>query len=271
MRPEHGPRPLVVCADDFGLTPRLSESLVLLAHGRRLSAVSCIANTPHWAGCAWQLRGLGPGVTVGLHFNLTEGRPLSADLARYWPTLPRLPELIALAHLGRLPLAALRHEWRAQRDAFIEHMGHAPAMVDGHQHVHHLPGVRELMLAELPPDTFVRSSGRVAGPGFGFKRWLIERTGGRVLEAALRHGGWRHNAVLLGAYDFAEPHYRGLVRAWLREMPARGALLFCHPGPCEAGDAIGRAREREHRYFASEAFLDDLAEHGAALVPATAP
>jgi hypothetical protein len=40
-----------------------------------------------------------------LHFNLTEGRPLSPSLAALWPSLPSLPRLLLASHLGRLPLA----------------------------------------------------------------------------------------------------------------------------------------------------------------------
>ena len=47
------------------------------------------------------------GVELGLHFNLTEGTPLSPDLAAHWPVLPGLAKLLALAHLRRLPAAAI--------------------------------------------------------------------------------------------------------------------------------------------------------------------
>jgi len=73
--------------------------------------------------------------------------------------------------------------------------------------------------------------------------------------------GLRHNAVLLGAYDFATTDYRGLMRQWLARLPREGGLLFCHPAEvADAGDAIGDARLREFAYFESEAFAADLAE-----------
>ena len=83
---------------------------------------------------------------LGLHFNLSEGAPLSAALRALWPTLPGLARLLALAHLRRLPLAAIGAEFRAQVDAFAEALGRKPAFVDGHQHVHALPGVRRIVL-----------------------------------------------------------------------------------------------------------------------------
>jgi chitin disaccharide deacetylase len=262
------PRRLDLCADDFGLTPGLSQVVAALAGRGRVSSLSCLVNTPHWSACAPLLAPLAGRVGLGLHFNLTEGAPLSASLARRWPRLPSLPRLIAAAHLRRLPLAAIGAEWQAQLAAFVAATGRLPDHVDGHQHVHHLPGVRDIVLAgvaALAPLPGVRNTGRVLGPGFAVKRWLIEATGGRALARALARRGLPHSAALLGAYDFEATDYGALMRGWLGRVPAQGALLFCHPGPSEPGDAIGPARAREHAYLAGDAFARDLSAAGVEL------
>jgi hypothetical protein len=109
----------------------------------------------------------------------------------------------------------------------------------------------------------VRSTGRLLGPGFGFKRRVIEGTGGTALLAALRAHVLPHNAALLGVYDFAATDYRGLMQRWLAEVPPEGALLFCHPGDAKTGDgqadAIAAARRREADYLGSAEFTQDLA------------
>lgn len=263
-------RRLALCADDFGSAPGISEAIVELVEAGRLSAVSCLANAPHWSDGAPLLRGLAARVDIGLHFNLTEGRPLSPDLARVWPRLPALPRLITLAHLGALPLAALRAEFEAQLEAFAGATGAAPNFVDGHQHVHHLPGVRRVVLdavERLRPMPAMRNTGHVLGPGFGLKRALIEATGGRRLLAQLVQRGIAHNAALTGVYDFAEPDYRVLMLRWLARVPSEGALLFCHPGgaPGATDDPIGAARERERAYLRSDGFGADLHAAGVAL------
>lgn len=264
-----GARVLTLCADDFGLSGAISRGIAMLARAQRLSAISCITNAPHWRQAAPMLRELPAAVTVGLHFNLTEGRPLSPDLARVWPTLPSLPKLLVLSHLHQLPVTALRVEWLAQLDAFAQATGHAPQMVDGHQHVHHLPELREVLLdgiAPMSPRPAVRSTARLLGPGFAFKRFVIERSGGRALKRELARRGLRHNASLLGAYDFATADYRRLMRQWLAQLPREGGLLFCHPAEtADAGDAIGEARMRELAYLESDAFLADLGEAQVAL------
>lgn len=259
------PRRLDLCADDFGLTPGLSQVVASLAGRGRVSSLSCLVNGAHWVGCAPLLAPLAGRIGVGMHFNLTEGAPLSEALARRWPRLPALPRLIVAAQLRRLPLADIGAEWRAQLAAFVAAAGRLPDHVDGHQHVHHLPGVRDIVLAgvaALAPPPGVRNTGRVLGPGFAVKRRLIEATGGRALARRLARGGLPHSTALLGAYDFAAADYGALMRGWLERAPAQGALLFCHPGPHEPGDAIGAARAREHAYLAGDEFARDLSAAG---------
>ncbi len=265
------PRVLAVCADDFGLSPGISAGIVRLAHTGRLTAISCLTNGAGWASAVPLLNGLPASVDVGLHLNFTEGRPLSPRLAKRWPQFPPLPLLIARAHLGVLPRGALRNEAHAQLAAFMRARGSAPAFIDGHQHVHHLPGLRDLildMLEHVQPLPAMRSTGRVLGPGFGVKRALIERTGGRALAGELARREIAHNPALLGAYDFTEPDYRALMQGWLAALPAEGGLLFCHPGDASdaaAPDPIAAARLRESAYLGSAAFPQDLAAAGVQL------
>lgn len=270
---------LAFCADDVGLVDGGSETAAALATAGRICSASCLTTSGAWhSEGAAVAAATAPvaGFELGLHFNLSEGAPLSADLARVWPVLPGLERLIALAHLGRLPLGALATEFRAQFDAFADAADRPPAFVDGHQHVHHLPGIRELVLDALAPaqglgeSPAVRNTGHVVGPGHGCKRMLIERTGGKALQRLLQDRQVRHNTALLGVYDFEASDYRGLVRGWLRAAPASGGLLFCHPNQAaaKAGDPIGPARRREAAYLSSTDFADDLAEAGVSVGPA---
>lgn len=260
----NGMRILAVCADDFGMSPGVSQVIARLAHAGRVNAISCLTNADHWRTSAPLLKDLPDAVDVGLHFNLSEGEPLSVELRRVWPQLPALPGLIANAHLRRLPLTAIAAEFATQHAAFVEAVGRVPAFVDGHQHVHHLPGVRELVLDALGPASSapaIRNTGRVRGPGFGIKRALISGTGGKALQRELAKRGIAHNATLVGVYDFVPKDYKTLMKGWLASVPSEGALLFCHPGAADgARDAITSARGMEAEYFASKAFTDDLLE-----------
>lgn len=256
-------RVLAICADDIGLADGAADTAMVLAAGGRLTSASCVSTGPHWHRDGPRLHGL----EIGLHFNLTEGAPASRSLTAQWPTLPGLGRLLAQAHLGALPLAAIADEWQAQVDAFTERTGREPAFIDGHQHVHHLPGVRTIVLdgaARLRAAPALRNTGRVAGPGAAFKRRVIEASGGRALETELQQRGLRHNRVLLGAYDF-RGDYRRHVVAWLAAAPVEGGLLFCHPSAAPGGASIADARRREAAYLASDAFAADLTAAGVSL------
>jgi chitin disaccharide deacetylase len=266
-------RPLILCADDFGLARHISVGIAGLAHAERINAVSCITNASQWSDDAHRLHGLPTSVALGLHFNLTDGVPLSPRLRKLWPRLPSLYKLILLSHVRELPRSALRSELRAQYTAFVDATGRQPDFIDGHQHVHHLPGVREMLLTfigHLPQAPAVRNTGRILGTGFGFKRWMIEHTGGRALALELQRRELRHNPVLMGVYDFKYIVYRRLMRGWFKAIPPEGALVICHPGEAslhDHTDPIAPARERELAYLESSAFEKDMVEAQVSLVP----
>lgn len=264
-------RTLALCADDFGLSEGVCQGILQLASQARITAVSVLSGSVWWREAAralWQTPGVvDRSVEVGLHFNLTEGRPLSRSLASEWPSFPSLGRLIVRAHSKTLPLAALKCEWQAQWEAFCDTWGRPPDFMDGHQHVHHLPQVRDILLtalANMPPNRpAVRSTGRLPGPGYPFKRFMIKATGGFALAGQLPAQGLRHNTTLWGCYDFQCPHYRELMQTWLASIPSSGALLFCHPGAAleNSADPIAKARIRELAYLSSEAFVEDLQQH----------
>ncbi|MBW8848332.1 MAG: ChbG/HpnK family deacetylase [Burkholderiales bacterium] len=258
-------RRLTVCADDYGLGPAVDRGILALAAQGRITALSCLVNPPRWSAAGAALQDC--TAAAGLHFNLTEGEPLSPALRQHWPRFPSLGRVMAQAFLGRLP-DALADELQAQLQRFVAVAGRAPDFIDGHQHVHALPGVRPLVLdaarrLRLP----LRNTGHVRGPGFALKRHVIEACGGRALAAEMRARGLPAAPALVGVYDFdPRADYRALMRGWLRDMPD-GALLFCHPaqGEPDAGDAIAGARLNEMAYLASPAFAADLTEFGVSL------
>ena len=224
-----------------------------------------MTNSAYWEAGAPSLVDLPDSVDIGLHLNLTEGKPLSRPLTAIWPRLPQLRGLILQSYLGQLPVPELRVEFQAQLEAFRSAIGADPAYIDGHQHIHHLPGLRDIVLDmadRMQPRAAVRNTAHLPGSTFGLKRWLIKNTGARGLNAEIRRRGLSHNAVLLGAYDFRQTDYRTLMQGWLKQVPAAGALLFCHPGYAAGegiADGIIAARERELAYLGSAAFPVDIA------------
>lgn len=71
-------RSIALCADDFALHPAVDEAVERLLLAGRLSATSCMTTAPLWKQAAQRLPALRPRLSVGLHFNLTEGHGVQA-------------------------------------------------------------------------------------------------------------------------------------------------------------------------------------------------
>ena len=259
-------RRIGLCIDDFGLHAGVNEATLRLAAQGRVTAVSCMTGAPQWRNGAGRLAAA-KGLDVGLHLDLTE-YPLTAGLR-----MP-LPALVARAQARLLDAKRLRAEIDAQLDAFEAALGRPPAHVDGHQHVHQFPVVREALLAALLARAprqrpWLRSTRQPLRPaGGGGKPWLIERLGAQRLCELAEANRFPHNASLLGVYDFQGDtvRYRALLAQWLGQA-GEGDLLMCHPAVgAAAGDPIAAAREREFEVLAGDALPALLATAGVQLV-----
>lgn len=244
-------RALCISVDDFGLHAGINEAALQLAAMGRAQAIGCMVGGPAWAAGARSLRLLEPGeLDLGLHLDLTE-LPLGPRTA-----VP-LSSIIRDSLLRRLDRPSVRAEIRAQLGAFEQAIGRPPDFVDGHQHVHQLPLVRDELMAELDKRygwlrPWIRST---RAPHLALEaapqEWrgtlkprVIEQLGARALARLARRGGNLQNGHLLGVYDFrgGAPRYRRLLRTWLHAA-CDGDLLMCHPSlPCDAADALAAAR-----------------------------
>ena len=255
-------RRIALCADDFGRTETACRSIVELAEIGAISSTSCMVDAP-WSGRYAAALKPGRRFAVGLHLNLTEGE---ASYRRV--TVKRLiVQSYAFAIRDR---SALRAEIRRQIECFTQLFGRAPDFVDGHEHAHQLPVIRELLLEELTGryghDMAVRST--VPRCHRGVKAAVIGMLGARPFTAAAVARGFTVNRDFGGVYDFTErvPFERRLA-GWLASLPDRG-LIMCHPEAPPASP-VDRARVAEHRFLASSAWKELRARMQVALVPFT--
>ncbi|HEY4080871.1 MAG TPA: ChbG/HpnK family deacetylase [Burkholderiaceae bacterium] len=264
MKPLPAGRRIAICADDFGYSAGIDSAILSLLAEGRLSAVSCMSTAPYWRADAARLHELAQGrADLGLHLNLSES---------FFVTEPRslpLRELILRAYTGRLSAAELRIRIALQLDAFESALGRAPDFVDGHQHVHQLPIVRRVLLAELErryPGRLPWLRDTTPGPAAqtGFKSRLIASLGARPLRRQALRRGFAQNRGFAGVYDFDgdEADYFHRLLGWLAGMGER-SLLMCHPSLDEApGDPIAAARQREYAVLRGDAFGQALAALG---------
>jgi chitin disaccharide deacetylase len=146
------PSKLILCADDFGLHHGVSCGILELLTRGRIDATSVLVTHDAWRPYIPALHDCCQiwGAEVGLHLNLTEGRPLTALTSLVTgTTFPGLKQLLFQCFWGSVLIEELEAEIEAQLDAFCEAFGHLPHFIDGHQHVHVLPRVRAALFRVL--------------------------------------------------------------------------------------------------------------------------
>lgn len=263
-------RRLAVCVDDFGLHSGVDGAVLDLHDRGRITAVSCMVGGSSWKDSAPSLRlRAATTIDVGLHLDLTE-HPFDASL--------RLPlrEWIVRTFLRQADAGALRTEIRAQLDAFEDAMGRPPSHVDGHQHVHQFPVVRDCLVQlvrerrSAGPLPWLRSTRRADNAGV--KARVIETLGRAGLSRLCARTGLAENSHLLGVYDFrgTADRYELLMAGWLASARDRD-LLMCHPARhADPADPIRQARLNEYAVLSGAAFQDRVAQAGLQLLPLSA-
>src|SRR5438876_1108370 len=139
---------IVLCADDYGQALAISQGIIHLIKEGRLSATSCMVNTSHWLDHAKWLIPYQHQIDIGLHFNLTSGNILSPGyVLKHGENFFSLPILLLKTFFRNLDQVAIEAECHAQIDRFFDAMGFLPHYIDGHQHVHQFPIIREAVIA----------------------------------------------------------------------------------------------------------------------------
>ena len=268
------PRSFVLCADDYAMTPAVTSGILTVLEAGRISATGAMTNRPYWRDAARDLAAFAGKVDLGVHLNLTCGAPLTT-MARFAPTgeLPKLPIILARGHLNALPLDEIAAEISAQLSAFEDAMGRQPDFIDGHQHVHAMPGVRRALAQALTgrygtqkpylrdaADTLsaIRQRGRN-----GAKAALLALLA-RPFAKRMRALGFALNEGFSGYSRFhPEDDYAAEFTQYL-VAPGPKHLIMCHPGDVDdelrALDPAVESRPAEIRFFFSERFADLCAE-----------
>jgi predicted glycoside hydrolase/deacetylase ChbG (UPF0249 family) len=144
-------RRLIINADDFGLSTGINRGILEAHEAGVVTSASLMVNTPGFTDAAARAR-TAPRLGVGLHLNLTAGRPLSPPhkvpslCSARTGRLYSLARFAARALAGRVSAREVAIECAAQ----IERMrgsGVDITHLDGHQHAHVLPGVWQPVLA----------------------------------------------------------------------------------------------------------------------------
>jgi hopanoid biosynthesis associated protein HpnK len=246
---------LIVHADDFGLAQPVNDGIVE-AHRRGIvTSTSIMAPGPAFDH-AVELARATPTLDVGVHLTLTEEQPVS-DPGRV-PTLlgadGRLPthatSFLRQRLAGRLALDEIRLELDAQIARVVER-GVRVSHLDGHQHVHMMPGVRAIV-GELAAKYAIPA---VRHPREAVRAWMLGERGstGRLLQqlalnafcAAADTAGAARPDHFVGFFHGGRLSKANLMRI-LATLPRSGTCeLMCHPGHA---DTSGRYAHWGYRW-----------------------
>jgi chitin disaccharide deacetylase len=234
----------IICADDFAMTEGISASILELAAAGCISATGAMTNRPHWQVWGPRLMAMRERIDIGLHFNLTCAQPLTS-----MPTLAPCNRFPALARVMRLGLTSPRArteiaaELSAQLDAFEEVAGCAPDFIDGHQHVHAMPGIRQIVLPVLagryldrkpylrdPHDGFLTITRR----GVEIKKAILISTLAEGFSRQACAWNFATNAGFSGVSGFDPNRDFNQDMAAFLTVPGVRHLVMVHPGFIDA-------------------------------------
>jgi chitin disaccharide deacetylase len=268
-------RRIILCADDYGISPAVSGAICDLIGKRRINATSVMVTAPTFSHAeAAALRdAAGDHAAIGLHLTLTA--PFRPHINGFAP-LHRgafLP-LASMASRGlsrSLTPALLDTEIAGQFAAFRSAFGRAPDYIDGHQHIHVFPQISEALLRvtkHAAPHAWLRQCGRAVRKNLEPKGLVLDALSRRFRRLATEHG-LRTNPAFAGSYAFdTRADYAKLFPGFLNSMPD-GGVIMCHPGIVDAElarlDPLTDLREREYAFFLDDAFARLLHQRGYAL------
>lgn len=257
-----------MCADDYGFSAHVDEAILTLIAHQRLTATSCMTESPRWAESAARITSdIRSQADIGLHLDFTE---FSTDY-RF-----SLPQLIFKSYARRLDVQRIDLSIHRQLDAFESALNTLPDYVDGHQHVHQLPVIRDRLIHILHRRYATQKPWiRVANANLnqGAKAKVIGLLGSQALKALSHQCQLDHSTELLGIYNFIPENglYPTLIGQWFEYARANNAhnkfVCMCHPAAptsttistsVKPDDPIAAARTVEYSYLMSDEFLNVL-------------
>jgi predicted glycoside hydrolase/deacetylase ChbG (UPF0249 family) len=186
-------------------------------------------------------------------------------------TLPGLGRLMAWACLGPFVQSEIRAEIERQLDRLERGLGFPPDHIDGHQHVHVLPGVRGALLEAVarryrprPPlvrDPTDRLSPVTPRSSARAKAMSVAMMASGFARATARRGLPANDSFAgFSDFDVSTPFADELKRALYQ--PGRRHLVMCHPGHPDAElarlDPVVDRRRMEYEALMREASLPSL-------------
>ncbi len=282
---------LIVNADDLGWTDGVNRGIVEAFHHGIVTSTSLLANGAAFAGGVEAARSA-PGLGVGVHLNLSDGPPVAnpevvTSLLNDNAEFAGGPQSLLLRRARRgLLLVEVEDEWDAQIQKIVD-AGITPTHLDGHKHVHMLPGLFEIAvrLAKRHGIGAIRvsletsslraalSSGSKQHAGVVMKQGVQARglkLLARDVRAQAEHAGISTADYFCGIAQTGELTREGVVQL-VKSLPDGTTELMCHPGYADAAlqktpTRLQNSRQAELQILTDTAIRNLVASLGIRLI-----
>ncbi|XP_022101117.1 carbohydrate deacetylase-like isoform X2 [Acanthaster planci] len=255
---------LIINADDFGHCSGRNRGIIECYRAGLISSATLMVNAREVEAAVSHAKEY--NIPLGLHLNLTEGhvtnrgRCCSLVASTSGVLRGKFGFRKALAS-GSIKGDELREEIRAQFHRFQELTGHSPTHVDGHQHVHVLPGVREILAntakeygilaVRIPIQHGLEECHWLPSASLEFFRDVIQESAiakDLFLKTGLRTTEGFFGLSTMGS-NMTLPTLKSALDTALRHSPTKSSRadpaspltyeLMVHPGyPCQSGCGV---------------------------------
>jgi chitin disaccharide deacetylase len=284
-------RNLIVNADDLGWTEGVNRGIAEAHRNGIVTSTTLLANGAAFAS-AVELVKATPSLGVGVHLNLSDGKPVSPP-----ETVPSIvndrgefkggPEALLLRVARRnLRLKEVEIEWESQIQKVVN-AGIQPTHLDGHKHVHMLPGMFEIVLRLAKRNNI--AAVRISHEGSSLRSALstgenqniplVMKQGvqARVLKLLARDARALAEAAGIATTDYfcgiaqtGELTVEGM-KCLLQNLPEGATEIMCHPGFMdkeleESATRLQDSRELEVQILTDPGIRNLVASQGIRLI-----
>ena len=284
-------RNLIVNADDLAWAEGVNRGIAEAHRNGIVTSTTILANGTAFAS-AVELVKATPSIGVGVHLNLSDGKPVSPP-----ETVPSIvndrgefkggPEALLLRVARRnLQLNEVEIEWERQIQKVVN-AGIQPTHLDGHKHVHMLPGMFEIVLRLAKRNNI--AAVRISHEGSSLRAALssgekqniplVMKQGvqARVLKLLARDARALAEAPGIASTDYfcgiaqtGELTIEGM-KCLLQNLPEGTTEMMCHPGFMdkeleESATRLQDSRELEVQILTSPDIRNLVASQGIRLI-----
>lgn len=265
------PKKLIINADDFGMTIDISRGIIAAASGGVIRATSVITSCPDFVISMQALKQSGFDLDLGLHANLTWGRPISDPsiipslIDKNGCFLPRA-KLLVRSFMRMINSQEAFIEIRAQAEKLIS-CGTKITHLDGHHHVHAFPCIaaateKVALEFKIP---YIRSPRE--GTWSSWQKAALRRLAILTMSGS-NPNYWKKRGFAssdhFGGFTLgAGPNIEERWSAAIKRLPDGISEFMVHPGYCpQPLDGYGVLRESEIPHLSNPSLKAEIEKNG---------